>query len=111
MSSKLRNGRLAQDANHPEGTHEEEPTAGSLPAFTDPAFSSEPATPAVLPDAPIHKGPPKDTEFAGHPDFSEEAAKNRPPEGMGLTEGTDENGSNTGKSEGVSVPVSRRDPA
>lgn len=60
---------------------DEEYPAGSLPSFTDPAFSSEPATPAVLPDAPSHKKPPTDTEFAGHPDFSQDAAKNRRPEG------------------------------
>lgn len=55
--------------------------AGSLPPFTDPAFSSKPATPAVMPGAPDHEAPPKDTEFDGHPDFSQDAAKNEPPDG------------------------------
>ncbi len=53
--------------------------AGSLPPFTDPAFSSKPATPPVAPDAPDYEAPPKDTEFDGHPEFSQDAAKNEPP--------------------------------
>ena len=90
----------SRDAGHP---------AGSLPPFTDPAFSSKPATPAVLPDAPNYPPPPKDTEFAGHPEFSEDAAKNEPPDGMGLTEPMDEGEGKTGKSEGVNVPMSDAD--
>lgn len=84
------------DDGHPEG---------SLPPFTDPAFSSKPATPAVLPDAPDYPPPPKDTEFAGHPEFSEDAANNEPPDGMGLTEAMDDGEGGAGTSEGVNMPV------
>lgn len=28
---------------------------------------------------------PRDTQYEGHPEFSQEAAKNDPPDGMGLT--------------------------
>lgn len=62
----------------PDPADDERP-AGFLPPFTDPAFSSRPATPAVRPDAPEYVAPPKDTEFAGHPDFSEDAAENKRP--------------------------------
>lgn len=65
----------------PRDEGDDEHPAGSLPPFTDPAFSSRPGTPAVEPDAPSYKAPRKDTEFAGHPDFSQEAAKNKLPEG------------------------------
>lgn len=94
-------GNGERDAPGHAGRPDEEYPAGSLPPFTDPAFSSKPATGAVQPDAPTYTAPPRDTEFAGHPDFSEDAARNRPPEGMGLTEGVDEVEGKTGKSEGV----------
>jgi len=73
---------MTQTGNHPEQNPDAGHPAGSLPPFTDPAFSSKPASPAVRPDAPDRTAPPKDTEFAGHPDFSEEAAENRRPEDM-----------------------------
>lgn len=101
----------ARNNKHPTeieeaGSQEEEYPAGSFPPFDDPAYSPDPATPPVRPDAPEVKSPPKDTEFAGHPDFSQDAGKNKPPRGMGLTEKIDETVSKTGKSEGVNVPVS-----
>lgn len=81
---------------------EEGHPAGSLPAFTDPAFSATPAGGAVQADAPAYAPPPKDTEFAGHPEFSEEAAENEPPDGMGLSEGVEEDEAAT--SGGVDMP-------
>lgn len=75
-----------QDARRTPGPPDAEHPAGSLPPFTDPAFSSKPATPAVSPDAPDRAPPPKDTEFAGHPEFSEDAAMNEPPDGAGLSD-------------------------
>lgn len=101
--------RDEQDGSRTSGPPDAEHPAGSLPPFTDPAFSSKPATPAVLPDAPDYSPPPKDTEFAGHPEFSQDAAKNEPPDGMGLTEAMDEGEGSAGKSEGVNVPVSDAD--
>lgn len=102
-------GRRDQDDRRTPGSPDAGHPAGSLPPFTDPAFSSKPATPAVLPDAPDHRLPPKDTEFAGHPEFSEDAAKNEPSDGIGLTESMNEGEGKTGKSEGVNVLVSDAD--
>lgn len=71
------------------------------PGSSDPAFSSEPATPAVRHDAPSYEAPPRDTEFAGHPDFSQDAAANRPPEGIGNSEPADEANEKTRHSDGT----------
>lgn len=83
----------------------EDHPAGALPPFDDPAFSPVPATPAVSSRAKRQEAPPKDTQYAGHPDFSQDAAKNKPPKGTGLTESIDEDQRRTGKSEGVNVAV------
>ena len=53
------------------------------PAETRP---SKPASPPVSPGTPDYEAPPKDTEFQGHPEFSQDAAKNKPPQGLGLAE-------------------------
>jgi len=51
-----------------------------FPPFNDPAFSAEAPEPVVPPDAPpLPDLPPKDTQYEGHPDFSQDAAQNRPP--------------------------------
>ena len=68
------------DRQDPPTMPDEAYPAGSLPPYTDPAFSSKPATPPVAPEAPDHEAPPKDTEFDGHPEFSQDAAKNKPPD-------------------------------
>lgn len=95
------NDAARREADPAAGRH----PAGSLPPFTDPAFSARPATPAVRPAAPGFAAPPEDTEFAGHPGFSQQAAKNRPPAGTGLTESMEEGDGRKGKSEGVNVPL------
>lgn len=92
--------RAANDEGRPEG---------ALPPFTDPAFSPVPARPPVDCVPRDFTPPPKDTEFAGHPEFSEEAAGNKPPKGMGLGEPVDEVDGKTAKSEGVDGPIPDRD--
>lgn len=84
-----------------EAGESDERSDSSLPPFTDPAFSSEPAGRAVRPDAPFYKEPPKDTEFAGHPDFSQDAAANKPPRGMGNSEPVDDVVGKARRSEGL----------
>ncbi|MBE0691557.1 MAG: hypothetical protein IH590_00465 [Aquamicrobium sp.] len=50
----------------------------------------------------------RDTEFAGYPDFSEDAAANKPPKGMGLSEPVNEVEGKTAHSEGVEHPLPER---
>lgn len=51
----------------------------TFPPFDDPAFSAVPAKfPAVDPTCTPHSAP-QDPIFAGHPEFSQDAAKNKPP--------------------------------
>jgi hypothetical protein len=60
--------------------------ADTFPPFDDPANSSRPAGSPVQPTAPVYPVPPDDIEYAGHPDFSQDAASNKPPnDDMGLT--------------------------
>lgn len=68
----------------------------ALPPFSDPAFSVRPAASPVRADAPDYPPPPEDTEFIGHPGFSAKAAKNKPPDGIGLGERVDETDGKTG---------------
>lgn len=72
-----------------------------LPAFNDPAFSSDvPQTPVASATSPSHT-PPADTEYAGHPEFSQQAAANRPPANTGLSEPAEDVEAKTRHSEGV----------
>jgi len=58
----------------------------SFPPFDDPANSPAPAGPPAQPTARPSTAPSEDPIFAGHPDFSQDAASNKPPKGgMGLT--------------------------
>src|SRR5690606_4255243 len=59
---------------------------GELPPYDDPAHSNKPAGSPVQKDAPVSPPPPKDTEYAGHPDFAQDAAANSPPDGIGNSE-------------------------
>lgn len=72
-----------------------------LPPFDDPAHSNKPAGSPVQKDAPVSPPPPKDTEYAGHPDFSQDAAANRPPDGIGNSEPVYDTDEHTRHSEGV----------
>lgn len=73
----------------------------SLPAFDDPAFSAHSAKPLVTPDAPVEETPPVDTQYAGHSEFSQQAAANRPPRDFGISEPTDDVDAKTRHSDGV----------
>lgn len=50
-----------------------------FPPFNDPAFSPERGSPPETDPAAPAVHPPKDTQYQGHPDFSQDAAKNDPP--------------------------------
>lgn len=79
--------------------------AESFPPFDDPAFSVKPAQPPVQPTAPVYKAPPKDTEYAGHPDFSQDAAKNaEPSSGIGNAKPLDDVNEKTRQSDGQNPP-------
>ena len=72
--------RSSKDGQQPTAEEQKDIRSGeTFPPFSDPAFSSEPAKPPVKPNAPKHEPPPKDTQYEGHPDFSQDAAKNKPP--------------------------------
>lgn len=62
-----------------EGKKSDFPARDRFPSFHDPAFSAEPPEPLVKSPAPPLGKAPKDNRFEGHPDFDQEAAKNRPP--------------------------------
>ncbi|MBI1620668.1 hypothetical protein [Aquamicrobium zhengzhouense] len=53
---------------------------------------------------------PKDTQYAGHEEFSQDAAGNKPPEGIGNSETPEEVESKTRQSEGVNPPASQQPP-
>lgn len=74
---------------------------GELPSYDDPAHSNKPAGSPVQKDAPVSTPPPKDTEYAGHPEFSQDAAANTPPNGIGNSEPADDTDEHTRHSEGV----------
>jgi len=76
-------------------------SADDHPVATDPAFSSELASPPAQPEPPPYKQPPKDTQYAGHPDFSQDAAKNDPPAGIGNSKPVDDVDEKTRHSDGV----------
>lgn len=67
---------------------------------SDPAFSAEPPDSPVQRDAPAYRRPPKDTEYAGHPEFSQDAAINPPPHGIGNSEPVEDAEEKTRHSDG-----------
>jgi hypothetical protein len=76
-----------------------------FPPFNDPAFSADrPGSPVQ--EAAVHyRSPPKDTQYAGHPDFSQDAAANEPPRGFGNSEPADDVDEETRHSDGVNPPT------
>lgn len=83
----------------------------TFPPFNDPAFSATPAEPPPT-DPTAHRQPPVDSEYAGHPDFSQDAATNRlPPDGMGNSEPVDDTDEKTRHSDGQRETRSTVDPS
>jgi hypothetical protein len=79
--------------------------AFSFPPFDDPAFSSRRAGSPVKQSAPIRPAPPKDTQYAGHPDFSQDAANNTPPADIGNSEEVNDVNEKTHHSDGHDRPL------
>lgn len=79
----------------------EEESPGVLPKYTDPAFSNAPAGSPVQSEPPVRSHAPRDTEYEGHPDFSQDAAANKPPKGIGNSESVDDDEEETRHSDGV----------
>lgn len=75
-------------------------TRESFPPFDDPASSARPAGSPVTPTSPVSADPPNDTQYAGHPDFSQDAASNTPPSGIGNEERVDDVNEKTRHSDG-----------
>jgi hypothetical protein len=83
----------------PEHSEDKAGPQESFPPFDDPANSPAPAGPAAKPTARPSTAPSEDPIFAGHPDFSQDAASNKPPkDGMGLTRPLGETSEETGQS-------------
>ena len=72
---------------------------GPFPAFDDPAHSPGPIVDKRA-TAPAPEQPPKDTQYAGHPQFSQDAASNTPPDGIGNSEPVDDVDEKTRHSDG-----------
>lgn len=89
---------------------DESENSDALPPFTDPASSSKPAGSPVQPDARKYDAPPKDTEYAGHPEFSQDAAANEPPRQFGNSEPVDDVDEQTRHSDGVNPTSNRTKP-
>lgn len=83
----------------PDDDDEDRP-GENFPPFDDPAFSSKPATPAISESALGQDYTPQDPVFAGHPEFSQEAGKNRPPTGLGNSRPLDDFNEKTRHSDG-----------
>ncbi len=100
--------RTIEREMQPTNSDGSSPPAEVFPPFDDPAFSAKPAEPPPV-DPTHHIEPPKDTEYAGHPDFSQDAATNkRPPEHYGNTEPMDDVNEKTRHSEGQNPPSQGR---
>ena len=85
-------------------TMREDESAGVLPEYTDPAFSNAPAGPPPS-KMPTRSHVPEDTQYAGHPEFSQDAAGNKPPKGIGNSEAVDDDEEETRHSDGVEPPT------
>jgi hypothetical protein len=86
------------DDNHP---------AESFPPFDDPAFSPKPAQSPSSATGPSPNPQPtqQDPIFADHPEFSQDAAKNTPPTGIGNSEPLDDVNEKTRHSDGQNLAV------
>jgi hypothetical protein len=83
---------------------------GPFPPFDDPAHSPGPDP---EPQTPTPEQPSIDTRYAGHPHFSQDAASNTPPEGIGNSEPVDDVDEKTRHSDGqnrATLPTTNPDP-
>jgi hypothetical protein len=83
---------------------------GPFPPFDDPAHSPGPAV-TERPTAPASENPPIDTQYAGHPQFSQDAASNTPPDGIGNSEPVDDVDEKTRHSDGHNRKLSTPSPS
>ncbi len=88
MPSERKDDELNHVHHKTSADRNDDRPAETFPAFDDPAFSARPAGSPVEPTAPTYKDPPRDTEYAGHPGFSEDAALDVAPHGIGNSETT-----------------------
>ncbi len=94
-------------------TEEEARPEGAFPPFDDPAFASGAAGETAI--NPVRAAPepvstaPRDTQYAGHPDFSQDAAGNEPPKGFGNSEAVDDDEEVTRHADGVNPPRQKDD--
>lgn len=73
----------------------------TFPPFDDPAFSSKAPSSPPADDVSNRGFQGEDPIFAGHPDFSQDAAKNKPPKsGVGNSEAIDDVNEETRHSDG-----------
>ncbi|TWG53541.1 hypothetical protein [Aminobacter sp. J44] len=105
-----------------EGPEETRP-AGYLPAIDDPDHEPDAAGETnanpdrnSLSDAVAMRNreqaakAPEDTQYAGHEDFSQDAAGNKPPEGFGNSEPADDVDAKTRHSDGVNAEPASQQP-
>ena len=83
---------------------------GPFPPFDDPADSPGPAVTEGS-AAPKPKQAPTDTRYAGHPEFSQDAASNTPPAGIGNSEAVDDVDEKTRHSDGQNPKLSTPSPS
>ncbi len=104
-------GAPATTEQEPQGAEGRKPSEyggvppETFPPFDDPAFSSIPAEPPPA-DANDRREPPKDSEYEGHPEFSQDAAENKlPPGEFGNSEPVDDANEKTRHSDGQNPPM------
>lgn len=78
-------------------------SAGEFPAYEQVRRSDDDITPEASGETPSR---PLDHTYDGHPEFSQEAAANKPPRGLGNSEPVDDVDAKTRHSDGV-APVDR----
>ena len=95
------------ESDEVQGPEREARPDESFPPFDDPANSPGPAGSPVQETAPEPARKPQDPIYiyAGHPEFSQDAAKNAPPpSGLGNSERVDDANEKTRHSEGQNPP-------
>ncbi|WP_082549895.1 hypothetical protein [Mesorhizobium sp. Root157] len=103
-------GNVTPEGLSPPTSDEDNHPADRFPPFDDPAYSSKPATPAIS-EPRVDTDRPEDPIFAGHPEFSKDAAKNKlPPGKMGNATSLDDVNEKTRHSDGQNSSVPTPNP-